>query len=171
MKKPSVSQLLDLLAKPGLIGWANKQGLAGIEIKARRAQSLKAGVSIHSQIESGCFDTHEDMTNYCAFMRGKQIIDSEQDIETEWFVGRYDVRFTDGVDEYIADYKKSKRGTLYFERKLQLIAYTMAKPARMAVVAVPAFQMIPFETDDRGKYEQVLIHLSRIWQLKQELKA
>lgn len=169
MKKPSVTALLDLLAKPALIGWANKQGLMGIEIKAKRKVSLEAGTSIHSQIESGCFDRQIDATAFCSFMHGKKILATEQDIETEWFIGRYDVSLLVNEQEYIVDYKRSSKGRIYLENKLQLVAYTMAKPALMAIVHVPTFQFIPVQIVDRKPYEQMLIHLAAVWQLKEEI--
>lgn len=170
MKKPSVSNLLDLLAKPALIGWANKQGLLGIDVSDRRRASRAAGTSIHAQIEAGCFDREIDAAAFCVFMRGKEILSTEQDIETEWFVGRYDVHLSVDGREYIADYKRGFKGRLYLEHKLQLIAYTMAKPALMAIVPVPQFHLVPVEIPDRKPYEQMLVHLSALWQLKEEIK-
>lgn len=43
MKKPSVTMLIDLLAKPALIDWANKQGLLGVDIKDLRKKAKSSG--------------------------------------------------------------------------------------------------------------------------------
>jgi hypothetical protein len=168
--KPSVSDLIDLLSKPALIGWANKLGLQGIDVKQKRRASLAAGTSLHAQIEAGCFEREIDAASFTAFLQGRKIIDSEQEIETEWFVGRYDVCLSDGGVEYIADYKRGFKGKVYLEHKLQLIAYTMARPAKMALVPVPQFHLVPIEIQDRRPYEQMLIHLSHVWKLKQEIE-
>ena len=168
-KKPSVTDLLDLLAKPALIAWANKQGLSGIDIQEQRKVAKANGTSIHSQIESGAFEREIDAQSFAYFAGQVEIIDSEQKIETEWFVGRYDIRLTYGGREFIADYKSGFRGKVYLEHKLQLVAYTMAKPALMALVPVPQFHLIPIEIHDRKPYEDMLIQLSRLYQLKKEI--
>ena len=170
-KKPSVTDLLDLLNKPALISWANKLGLQGIDVKQKRRKSLDAGTSIHVQIEAGVFEREIDAMSFAQFLQGKEILSSEQDIETEWFVGRYDVHLSDGGIEYICDYKRGFKDKVYLEHKLQLIAYTMAIPARMALVPVPQFHLIPIEIHDRRPYEQMLVHLSHIWQLKKEIES
>jgi hypothetical protein len=171
MKKPSVTQLLDLLAKPALIAWANRQGLQGIDIRQRRKADLDAGRSIHEQIETGTFDREEDSARFAEFTRSKTILASEQKIETEWFVGRYDVLLSDGAAKYIADYKSGFRGTVYLEHKLQLIAYTMAVPAEMAVVGVPDFSFCPVRIKNRSPYERMLRRLSDVWYLMQEIEG
>lgn len=176
MKKPSVSQLLDLLAKPALIEWANKQGLMGVDIKDKRKRSLAKGTSLHSQIESyhsdGVLLEREiDQQNLEAFMSGKRIISMEQNIETEWFVGRYDVMLEAGGQEWMADYKSGFKHRVYLDYKLQLIAYTMAVPtARMAIIPIPQFQLVPVDIEDRTPYENMLKTLSQLWYLKKEIE-
>ena len=174
MKKPSVTMLLDLLAKPALIDWANKQGLLGIDIKEVRRKAKAGGNSIHDQIEAYCkgtggFEREIDHNCFQHFMQGKVIRSTEQTIETEWFVGRYDAEILVGDELYIADYKTSFKGRLYLEHKLQLVAYTMAVPAQMAIVPVPQFHLVPVVIQDRKPYEEMLKALSKIWQAKQEL--
>ena len=173
MHKPSVTQLLDLLAKPALITWANEQGLKGVNIKTARQSALKSGTSMHAQIEAKDFADPEVRQNYERFMSDKELIDSEQEIETEWFTGRYDARIKWRGLTYLVDYKKSRRQRVYFEYKLQLAAYSMGVQAdRFAMVATPAF--IPVEvnlSEDMPKYREVLIALSKIYQLRQELGA
>lgn len=170
IKKPSVSQLLELLAKPALIDWANKQGLLGIDLKEKRKKSLAKGTSLHSQIENGCFDREIDSISYLEFMQDKEIISTEKEIETDWFVGRYDAKIKHEGREYIVDYKSGYRGKIYLEHKLQLIAYTMAEPASIALVPIPQFHLIPIEIEDRKPYEQMLITLSTLWHVKKEIE-
>lgn len=175
MKKPSVTQLLDLLAKPALIGWANRQGLAGIDIEVSRKKSLENGSSIHSQIESYCkgegdFIEERDRNRFCDFMQDKKLIAIEKQIETEWFIGRYDAMFETNGKPIIVDYKSGFTGKIYLENKLQLIAYTMAEPAQMAIVGVPQFFISPVIINDRTPYENLLKSLSNIYYAKKEIE-
>ena len=69
MKKPSVTKLLDLLHKPAIVKWANKQGLAGVEINAYSASVKKHGTDLHNQIEKAikgdvCFDDEQTVINF-----------------------------------------------------------------------------------------------------------
>lgn len=166
MKKPSVTQLLDLLAKPALISWANKQGLLGIDISKSRRKILANGTSLHSQVETGAFNNESDAINCNAFMAGKTVLEREKDIETYWFVGRYDAKIQTDDGVCIVDYKSGFKGKLYLEHKLQLVAYTMAEPANMGIVSLPGFQFMPVVIEDRVPYEQILINLSILWNLK-----
>jgi hypothetical protein len=108
---------------------------------------------------------------YAKFMRGKTLIDSEVKIETDWFTGRYDARLQVGDCQYVVDYKSGYKNRLYFEQKLQLIAYTMAVPAKMAIVPVPSFAFVEVEIENRKPYEEFLKALSLLWKLKKEIEA
>jgi hypothetical protein len=175
MRKPSVTKLLDILAKPALIEWANRKGLEGIDIVEYRAQKMQSGTDLHKEIEMACkgegwFSREIDGMNFKRFFAGKKILANEGKIETEWFVGRYDISFvdSDGV-EYIADFKRGYKRT-YLEHKLQLIAYTMARPAEMAIIPIPQFQMVPIAIQNRKPYENILKNLSAIYYARKELE-
>ena len=175
MKKPSVTMLIDLLAKPALIDWANKQGLLGVDIKDLRKKAKSSGTSMHSQIERYCNGTGEfereiDRNSFENFMQGKVVRSMECNVENEWFIGRYDAEILVDDEIYIVDYKTGFKGTVYLEHKLQLIAYTMCVPAQMAIVAVPAFHLVPVVVEDRKPYEEMLKSLSLIWQLKRDIE-
>ena len=175
MKKPSVTQLLDLLAKPALIGWANKQGLAGIDIEVTRKKALYEGSSIHSQIESYCkgegdFIDENDRIKFCRFIQDKKIISIEKEIETEWFIGRYDAMIEKDGKPFIIDYKSGFSGKIYLENKLQLIAYTMAEPADMAIIGLPQYYFSQVIINDRTPYENLLKSLSNIYYAKKEIE-
>ena len=172
MKKPSVTELCDLLAKPALITWANKQGLAGIDIKGVRKTAKASGTSMHSQIEDGAFDDPLHAANYTRFASDKEIVSTEKQIETEWFTGRYDVLLNYRGEKWLCDYKKSRRHRIWFEHKLQLVAYGMAESAdRFAIIATPDFAFIPLEIDQmqREKIEKIIVHLARVWMLRKEI--
>jgi len=169
--KPSVTQLLDMLAKPALITWANEQGLAGVNIKTMRDKAKLAGTSMHSQIERKDFTDPTHAANFARFMSDKELIDQEQSIETEWFVGRYDSRIKWRDLTYLIDYKKSRRHRVYFEHRLQLAAYGMGVAAdRFAIVATPDFVPVEVALErHRKEYEGIMIALSKIWQARQEI--
>lgn len=169
MRKPSVTKLVDMLDKPALVRWANRQGLLGIDIDKERQRTKAAGTSMHEQIETGAFVEQAHARNFGRFMEGKEILRSEGAVETEWFVGRYDCKMrVDGLD-YIIDYKSSQ--AMYFETRLQLVAYAMAEPCdRLAMVSVPDFYMIEANMADRAKYEDILIALAKIYALRWQIE-
>lgn len=174
MKKPSVTELTEMLAKPALIKWANKLGLQGIEVAEKQARGRSRGSSLHAQIEAYCkgsggFERDMDRQQFDNLMQDKTILEVERSIETEWFVGRYDARIDFGGVEYIIDYKSGFKGKIYLENKLQLIAYSMFQPSEMAIVAIPQFHFFPIEIKNREPYEQMLIKLSELYQLKKEI--
>jgi hypothetical protein len=169
--------LLDLLAKPALIGWANKLGLQGIDIKDKRKASLAKGSALHKQIEDVCdgvgkFEKYTDEMSFRQFMLDKSIVDTECDIETEWFVGRYDVKLTHNDTLYIADYKSGFKGKVYLENKLQLVAYAMAEQVTpsLAIVAIPQFLLVPVTLKSIEPYKAMLIKLSELYHLKKEIE-
>lgn len=168
MSKPSVTQLLDLLAKPALIAWANKQGLAGIEVSAYRRSVMAVGSSMHEQIESEAFTDESLCIGYGRFMRDKEILGREVEIETEWFVGRYDARLLYGGESWLIDYKKSRRHRMHLEHKLQLVAYSMAqKVDRLGIVALPDFALVECVLTDaeRAAAEGIVIALAQMYPL------
>src|SRR5688572_4128160 len=121
MNKPSVTQLISLLDKPALLNWANKQGLAGVDISKKRKDWLSAGTSIHAQIEEYLKDgkrfiSDTDHEAFEVFMSGKKVVSFESCIETEWFTGRYDIEVDWGGRTYLMDFKKGARA-IYFENK------------------------------------------------------
>ena len=79
MKKPSVTELIKLLDKPALMYWANKQGLAGIDIKTERKKWLNDGTSMHSQVEEYVknktpFLNKDHQDNFDKFIFDKEIL-------------------------------------------------------------------------------------------------
>jgi hypothetical protein len=172
--KPSVTDLLKLLDKPALLNWANKKGLEGVDITKERSKWLNAGTSIHSQIENYIrkgepFISEIDQSYFNSFIFDKEILGLECKIETEWFTGRYDIKVKWKDKIYIMDFK-NKSKNIYFENKLQLIAYAMAEPCDcFAIVSVPSFTVMNFNVKNRIPYEEILKNLSNIYNLKLEI--
>ena len=179
MKKPSVTELVKLLDKPALLKWANKQGLAGIDISKKKQEWLDAGSSMHNQIEGYLRDgtkfiSQEDQDRFEVFMSGKKLLSFESQIETEWFTGRYDIEIDWGGRNYIMDFKKDNKGirSIYFEDKLQLVAYSMARPCdHFAIVSTPSFRVMNFTIENKEPYIEILKALSIIYQQKQLIDA
>ena len=169
--KPSVTDLLKLLDKPALLSWANKKGLEGVDISKERSKWLNAGTSIHSQIENYIrkgepFISEIDQSYFKCFIEDKEILGLENKIETEWFVGRYDIKVKWKNKIYLMDFKNNSK-RIYFENKLQLIGYGMAEQCDcFAVVSVPSFTVMNFKVDNREPYEEILKCLSKIYTLK-----
>ena len=116
--KPSVSKLIDLLNKPALIKWANKQGLKGIDVGIYKESARQRGSSRHKAIEdfaAGVLCEDEDMNlRMTNFFSDKKIIDTEVSFETDYFTGRYSPEFTrrhalPGIQQCIAATIKHSR--------------------------------------------------------------
>ena len=169
--KPSVTVLLGLLDKPALMNWANKIGLQGISLANFRKKATTAGTSIHSQIESyllkGTPFEDQIIQQRCEeFFLDKEVLEVEKKIETEHFIGRLDLKMRYKGEVYVCDFKSSQKN-IYFENKLQLTAYKMAERCdKVAIISVPDFTFMPVEIIDYGPYEQILVSLSKIHEMK-----
>jgi len=178
MKKPTVSQLLDLLNKPALMKWANKIGLEGTLLEDYYKKSKAKGTSLHLQIEEYLknkkpFADIAIQQEFETFLQRYNVVSFEQSIETEWFIGRYDIILRKDNDlntVYLCDFK-SNTG-VYFENKLQLVAYRMALPyenVKYAVIEIPSFTLKEIEIPDQESYKSILKNLSSIFITKSQL--
>jgi hypothetical protein len=170
VKKPSVSQLLDLLNKPALLNWANKIGLEGIKLQDYRKEVATKGTALHNQIEKYLIDKIPFLDKniqkiFDEFIKDKEIISIEKNIENDLFVGRYDIKLKFNNDIYICDFKSSDG--IYLENKLQLIAYRMVDGCdKIAIIQIPTFEMKILDIKDYGPYEDILACLSIIYSNK-----
>lgn len=169
--KPSVTELLDMLNKPALMKWANKIGLEGTDLNAYRNKVKAHGTDMHNDIERyvKTKELPEDKAladKIVKFFADKEVIDVEQNIETEYFVGRYDIKLKWNDFIMICDFKRSSK--VYFENRLQLAAYKMASPCdHVAVIHTKEFLVNPVTlTPD---YEEFLITLSKLYVLRQKI--
>jgi hypothetical protein len=169
--KPTVSQLLSLLDKPWLLKWANKIWLDWIKIEDYKKKSTSEWTSLHYQIEryilyNEPFKNKEHQENFDKLFKDKSILKVEENIETDYFKGRLDIKI-EGRQKYICDFKSS--WNIYFENKLQLAAYRMANPEyKIWIIEIPSFIFKPIEIEQE-MYESILINLSNIWITKQKL--
>lgn len=171
--KPSVTELISLLDKPGLMKWANKIGLEGTKLSSYRTSVQNHGTSKHAVIEN--FTSNGELSGdevidslMVKFFSDKEIIDTEKSIETEYFTGRYDVKLKWNGYVFICDYKRSPR--VYLENKLQLAAYKMAEPCdQLAVIHTKEFTIEPI-TIDMDLYSEFIITLSKLYELKRKMQ-
>jgi hypothetical protein len=170
MKKPSVTELLQILDKPALLWWANKQGLLGIDISKKKSEWLNAGSSIHNQIElfilhGTPFNEEEDQKKCVKFLEKYEVLEIEKKIETEYFKGRLDAKIkckkTGKI--YLVDFKRNCK-KVYFEHKLQLAAYSMAENCDgLLIIGVPQFKEFDLGIEDFQPYQEIIKSLSNIY--------
>lgn len=171
MKKPSISELLSLLDKPALLGWANRIGLEGKTLLEARRANMAQGTSLHKQVERWLLNKtpiqDEDFqANVEAFFVDKNVIASEKPIDHEKFTGRLDVKYeTEDGTTWICDFK-TNQSRLYRENKLQLAAYRMSEGCdRVAVISIPDMKVIEAKIPDFTPYEEMILHLAEIYRL------
>ena len=172
MKKPSISELIKLLDKPALIGWANREGLKGVDISKKRKEWRSYGTSLHSQIYN--FITNgekliksEDQKNLEKFLKNIEVISVECKVENEYFTGVYDLMYRKNGKTYLGDYKSNAK-RIYFEHKLQIAGYAMCVEAdAYSVISIPTFSEMSFMLNDIDNYHEILKSLSNIYNQKQ----
>lgn len=172
-KKPSITELIKLLDKPALLKWANSLGLSGKSLDDHRNSLADKGTSIHLQIERyvNLKEPFEDPAVNAAFEKfisDKEILEVEKNIDTEWFVGRMDIKIRHNNKIYVCDFKSNKG--IFFENYLQLSAYRMAEDAqRIAIIELPSFEFKDMPVVDFGPFERIIKALSFIYTTKKQL--
>jgi hypothetical protein len=170
MNKPTVTQLLELLNKPALMKWSNKIGLQGIKLDEYRTEAMNKGKVIHNQIDEYFrynipFEDAVLFENFKSFISDKKVIDTEKNIETDLFIGKYDMRIDFRGKEYICDFKSSSG--IYLENILQLVCYKMAKEeCEIAIVEIPIFKFKPITLRYYDQYKEIIQALHSIWKNK-----
>ena len=104
------------------------------------------------------------------FISDKEILSIETSIETDYFVGRYDMKIKWNGKIYIIDFKSNHK-SIYLENRLQLVGYAMAESCdSFAIVSVPDFTILNFKIANRKPYEEILKSLSNIYNLKNQIE-
>lgn len=119
----SVTKLIALLDKPALLGWANKIGLQGIDLKDYQSKSKKDGNEGHNKLER-FFKYGEDFEGSDLLKKeliGFTVLGCEIDIDNGFINGRMDLALKKDNEIYICDFKSNKR--IYLGTKLQLSTY------------------------------------------------
>ena len=170
--KPSVTNLVDLLDKPALVRWANKLGLAGTKIDDYKSTAKESGSDIHQDIENylkfNLLPEDDGLSlKITSFFKDKEILEVEKTVETEYFIGRFDVKLKWKDIIFICDFKSSKG--VYLETKLQLAAYKLAEHCdHVAVIHVPDFLIRPVDLNQN--HADFIITLSKLYELKQKIE-
>jgi hypothetical protein len=173
MRKPYVTELLSLLDKPALLYWANNLGLKGIRVFQERERKRKDGLSLHGQVKDYLsskkpFINFDDQDRFISFLSGMEVLGYEQVVETEWYIGRYDLKYKEKDQIFIGDFKSSNN--VYFENKLQLIAYSLAENCNnLSVIHMPEFNVTKIKIDNKQPYIRILKSLSEIYYAKKEI--
>lgn len=168
MKKPSVTELLKLLDKPALLYWANKIGLQGIKLNEYRKKSLSSGVSLHKQIEDyikkGVIPENKILkVKLPLFLKDKEVLEIEKDIETDLFKGRCDFVFKLNGSVYVCDFK-SNQSAIYIENRLQLISYSMGINCdSFCIVSIPDMTILEVNISNREPYIEIIKSLHSIY--------
>lgn len=177
---PGVSTVLNVLAKPALIPWANKIGLEGIAVGAYVDSLASIGTCAHALLEAKLKGVEPDLSDftpnevasakksagkYDEWARGKtiEVVASEiQMVSTKHrFGGTADaILRIDGVLT-VCDLKSGK-GAVYDENLYQAAAY--AELARENGYDVEAIRILKFgRIDEEGQAERVLTEWSLYW--------
>lgn len=170
--KPSVTKLIDLLDKPALLRWANKLGLDGVKLDDYRSKEKEQGSNTHESIENYLkFKILPDdkvlSDRIELFFIDKEVLEIEKSIETEFFIGRFDVKLKWKDFVFICDFKNSDR--VYLETKLQLSAYKMAESCdHVAVINTDTFMIRPVDTNEI--HIEFIKTLSKLYDLKYRLE-
>ena len=162
--KVSVTKLISLLHKEGLLKWANKIGLEGINIKDYQSKSKKDGSDKHLKVErflmfnesfDGCEILRSNLSNY-------KIIGVEHIIDNGYINGRVDLILENIAGEKIIVDFKSTKG-IYLDQKLQLSAYKHIYGAKyIAIIDFDTYQIKPLVIDSE-KYFNIIRSLYSIY--------
>lgn len=173
-KKPSVTELINLLNKPALIKWANKLGLNGISVDDYKKNKLTSGTNIHNQIERllKYGESIEDSFLENALLNKLsefEVVGVEQNIETEYYQGRCDLILKKENELWVCDFKRGFKKA-YLDHYLQLAAYKESVNAdRVAIIGVPNVDFVELTNDKHELYNEILINLSKIYTLKNKI--
>ena len=174
MKKPTVTELCDLLNKPQLINWANKIGLEGKSVSAYRSKSFETGNNKHSEIENfllngECMSDYDTQLKVQKLFENIEILGIEESFENDYYRGRSDIRFIKEGKTYIGDFK-SKFKRPYIEHYIQLFCYKMHfNTDEICIIDLTNYKIHEFDLYKSGLYEELIYNLVKIYNIKQQL--
>lgn len=167
-KKPSVTQLSNMLHSEKLMWWANKIGLEGTRIGTYQRKVKRKGNEYHLAVKQflttgEIIEGHEwIISKLVEFLDDKEIIDCEQKIETDLFQGRYDFKYRKDGEIYIVDFK-SKCKKLYINQAIQLACYGMAENVtNLGVLSLLDFTYHPLSRSKLDPLKNIITDLSNL---------
>lgn len=170
--KISVTKLIDLLDKPALVGWANKLGLKGINLKDYYKQTQEEGNNNHNEVElflkegkrfKGC-----ELLEYS--LKDFEVVAVEENCSNDFIVGRIDLILKNKKNNliYVCDFKRNK--SIYLKTKLQLSCYKhIIEADKIAYINTDNFNLIEIQIDT-NKYFEIVKRLYQIHLLLFDLK-
>lgn len=175
MKKPSVSELIDILNKPKLMHWANKIGLEGKSLNDVRIFNTTSGTKNHSEIvnyiRNGIkMSNYEVQNNLDGFLQDCYVISLEEKFENYLFQGRVDIIFKKNDTLYIGDFKRSFKKP-YLEHYIQLMCYKIHfKCEKICIIKSDNFEINELYLHDKENlYIELINNLVNIYNIKQNL--
>lgn len=167
----AVTKLIDLLDKPALVGWANKLGLKGIDLKDYYKQTQTEGNNNHNDIElflkkgkrfQGCEILEHTLIDF-------EIIGIEENCNNNFIVGRIDLILKHKKNNliYVCDFKRNK--SIYLKTKLQLSSYKhIIEADKIAYINTDNFQLIEININTL-KYYEIVKRLYQIYLILKDL--
>jgi len=165
----AVTKLIDLLNKPALLGWANKLGLKGIDLKEYQKQVQSQGNSKHNEIErflkyGEIFEGYEKLEK---LLEKYEIVGVEEEITNDFLIGRIDLILKNGNEIIVCDFKRNKN--IYLGTKLQLSTYKhMLNADKIAYINFDKFELVEINIDT-NKYYELMKRLYQIYVLLRDL--
>ncbi len=193
---PGVTTVINLLAKPALINWAWKLGLAGEDMNKVRDKAADIGTCVHQQCDMYLKKAPVDLTDftgntvqkaeplYKAFVEwfakeGLVVVASEVGVVSEaWQFG--------GTIDFVATDPSSKRGLfdiktskgIYDEYKIQLAAYEVGWNETHPKEPIDYIKVVHLDKEtndlhlynfsDLGHYFEIFKHLRAIYILQKK---
>ena len=158
----AVTTLIQLLDKPALKYWANKQGLKGIDINKYEKKVQVDGNNRHDQIEQYLkngvlFDGWEFFQES---IKDFEVIGCEVDLDNGYINGRADLVLSKVNKVIVVDFKRNKN--IYLSTKLQLSAYKHIIGAdHIAYMNLDDYKLVNIDIDTE-KYYHIIKNLYNI---------
>jgi hypothetical protein len=154
----AVTKLIDLLDKPAIVGWANKLGLNGVDLKNYYKEVQNDGNKNHNEIELYLKDGIK-FTGYQLLedkLKDFEVIGVEETIKNDFLIGRIDLILKHKKTNliYVCDFKRNKN--IYLKTKLQLSCYKeMLEADKIAYINTDTFDVIEIKIITSKYYEIV----------------
>jgi hypothetical protein len=154
----AVTKLIDLLDKPAIVGWANKLGLNGVDLKNYYKEVQNDGNKNHNEIELYLKDGIK-FTGYQLLedkLKDFEVIGVEETIKNDFLIGRIDLILKHKKSNliYVCDFKRNKN--IYLKTKLQLSCYKeMLEADKIAYINTDTFDIVEINIITSKYYEIV----------------
>lgn len=167
----AVTKLIDLLDKPALVGWANKLGLKGIDLKDYYLKTQNEGNNNHNEVElflkegkrfQGCELLEHTLKDF-------EVIGVEENCNNDFIVGRIDLILKHKKTNliYVCDFKRNK--FIYLKTRLQLSCYKhIIEADKIAYINTENFKLVEININT-SKYYEIVKRLYQIHLLLKEL--